>query len=68
MWSTTSTTREPQHRGGLAHCAEYDLDLWMLSILALKARSQLNQGHFETAAEVASQLADDRHDSAGAAV
>jgi DNA-binding CsgD family transcriptional regulator len=48
---------------GLAHCAEYDLDLWTLSLLAEKARSQLNQGHFEVAAEVASQLAGDPHDS-----
>ncbi|MFL6049470.1 MAG: ATP-binding protein [Gaiellales bacterium] len=48
---------------GLAHCAEHDLDLWTLSLLGLKARSKLAQGHFEVAAEVASQLAEDMHDS-----
>ena len=48
---------------GLAHCADHDLDMWTLALLGLKARSQLNQGHFEVAAEVGSQLADDLHDS-----
>ena len=48
---------------GLAHCAEYDLDLWTLSLLALKARSQLAQGHLDAAGEVGLILADDLHDS-----
>jgi tetratricopeptide (TPR) repeat protein len=48
---------------GLEFCAQHDLDLWRLSMLALKARSQLNQGHWAVAADVAALLADDLHDS-----
>ncbi|MDX6496482.1 MAG: hypothetical protein QOE17_2468, partial [Gaiellales bacterium] len=48
---------------GIEHCAEHDLDLWRLSMLGLKARSQLNQGHWSAAAEIAGQLMDDEHDS-----
>ena len=48
---------------GLEHCAEHDLDLWRLSLLALKARSELNQGRWPEAAAIALALSDDLHDS-----
>jgi DNA-binding CsgD family transcriptional regulator len=48
---------------GLEHCAEHDLDLWSLSLLDLKARSQLNQGRWAAAAEIAALLSHDPHDS-----
>src|SRR5262249_49155335 len=50
---------------GLALCAELDLDLWRLSMLAAKARAELNRGRWTEAAEVASFLASDLHDSPG---
>jgi DNA-binding CsgD family transcriptional regulator/tetratricopeptide (TPR) repeat protein len=48
---------------GLEHSARYDLDLWTLATLGLKARSQLNQGHFDEASDVAIRLIDDLRDS-----
>ena len=48
---------------GLEHCAEHDLDLWRLSLLALKARSELNQGRWAEAAAIAAALSDHQHDS-----
>ena len=50
-------------RQGLAYCAEHDLDLWTLSLLGVKVRSQLNQGHYDEASEVALQLAGELRDS-----
>lgn len=49
----------------LDHCAERELDLWSLAVLATKARSELNQGRWSAAAEIAVELAEDWHDSPG---
>ena len=38
---------------GLGHCADHDLDLWTLSMLGLKVRSELNQGRYDEASEIA---------------
>jgi DNA-binding CsgD family transcriptional regulator/tetratricopeptide (TPR) repeat protein len=48
---------------GLAHCAELDLDLWSLSLLMVRARSELERGLWTEAAETARHLIDDPHDS-----
>ena len=50
---------------GLAHYAELDLDLWRLSILSGRARSELDRGLWTAAAETARVLADDPFDSPG---
>jgi DNA-binding CsgD family transcriptional regulator/tetratricopeptide (TPR) repeat protein len=50
---------------GLEHCAELDLDLWRLSILSVRARSELDRGLWTEAAETAHLLADDPLDSPG---
>jgi DNA-binding CsgD family transcriptional regulator len=48
---------------GLEHCAGPDLDLWRLSILSIKVRYELNRGRWDAAADLATLLADDLHDS-----
>ncbi len=48
---------------GLEHCAVPDLDLWKLSILSIKVRNELDRGRWDAAAELASALADDHHES-----
>lgn len=48
---------------GLGHCAEHDLDLWTLSMLGMKVRSELNQGRFDAASEIAIRLAGELRDS-----
>ena len=48
---------------GLEHCAVPDLDLWRLSILSIKVRNELNRGRWDAAAELATALADDHHES-----
>jgi DNA-binding CsgD family transcriptional regulator/tetratricopeptide (TPR) repeat protein len=48
---------------GLAHCAELDLDLWRLSILCARARSELDRGLWDEAAETARLLATDPRES-----
>ena len=48
---------------GLGHCAEHDLDLWTLSMLGMKVRSELNQGRFDEASEIAIRLAGELRDS-----
>lgn len=48
---------------GLAHCAELDLDLWELSILSWRARSELQRGLWTEAAETGLRLANDPRDS-----
>jgi DNA-binding CsgD family transcriptional regulator/tetratricopeptide (TPR) repeat protein len=50
---------------GLEYCTDRELDLWRLALLATKARSELNQGRWSAAAEIAEALAEDRHDSPG---
>jgi DNA-binding CsgD family transcriptional regulator/tetratricopeptide (TPR) repeat protein len=51
---------------GLAYCEGNDLDLWRLSILANRARLELNQGRWTEAAETTALLLDDLRDSPGA--
>ena len=48
---------------GLGHCADHDLDLWTLSMLGMKVRSELNQGRFDEASEIAIRLAGELRDS-----
>ena len=50
---------------GLAYCAELELDLWRLSILSGRVRSELDRGLWSAAAETARILADDPFDSPG---
>jgi DNA-binding CsgD family transcriptional regulator/tetratricopeptide (TPR) repeat protein len=50
---------------GLAHCAELDLDLWWLSILQARARSELDRGLWTEAAATGTALAHDPRDSPG---
>ncbi|MGH3044493.1 MAG: LuxR C-terminal-related transcriptional regulator, partial [Gaiellaceae bacterium] len=50
---------------GLAHCGELELDLWRLSILSGRVRSELDRGLWSAAAETARILADDPFDSPG---
>ena len=49
----------------LEYCAERELDLWTLAVLPTKAHSELNQGRWSAAAEIAAGLAEDWHDSPG---
>src|SRR5262249_34932961 len=44
-------------------CAEPDLDLWRVNLLSIKARNELNAGHWTEAADVGAFLAGDLHDS-----
>ena len=48
---------------GLGHCADHDLDLWTLSMLGLKVRSELNQGRYDEASEIAISIAGELRDS-----
>jgi DNA-binding CsgD family transcriptional regulator len=48
---------------GLAYCAEHDLDMWSLSLLGVKVRSQFNQGRYDEASEIALRLAGELRDS-----
>jgi DNA-binding CsgD family transcriptional regulator len=41
---------------GLEYCAERDLDLWRNSLLAYRARSQLDQGHWDEAVDSAAAV------------
>ncbi len=47
----------------LAFCVDHDLDLWRINVLALLARSQLNQAQWSEAAESATRLLQDPRDS-----
>jgi DNA-binding CsgD family transcriptional regulator/tetratricopeptide (TPR) repeat protein len=48
---------------GLAYSEGHDLDLWRLSILSARARSELNQGRWTAAIETAELLIGDLRDS-----
>ena len=48
---------------GLAYCNELELDLWRLSLLASRARSELDQGYWTEAAATATVLIDENRDS-----
>jgi DNA-binding CsgD family transcriptional regulator/tetratricopeptide (TPR) repeat protein len=47
----------------LEYCVEHDLDLWRINVLALAARSMLDQGRWTEAAQFATQLLQDPRDS-----
>jgi predicted ATPase/DNA-binding CsgD family transcriptional regulator len=47
----------------LEYCIDHDLDLWRINVLALLARSQLDQGRWTEAAESATLLLQDPRDS-----
>jgi ATP/maltotriose-dependent transcriptional regulator MalT len=47
----------------LEYCAEHNLDLWRINVLAFAARSQLQQGRWSEAAEWARLLLEDPRDS-----
>jgi DNA-binding CsgD family transcriptional regulator len=50
-------------RAALDHCIERDQDLWRINVLAILARSLLDQGRWTEATEVAAQLLEDPRDS-----
>ena len=45
------------------YCVEHSLDLWRINVLAYWARSQLDQGNWTDAAELATQVLEDPRDS-----
>ena len=47
----------------LEYCTEHNLDLWRINVLALLARSYLDQGRWTDAADTASLLLDDPRES-----
>ena len=47
----------------LEYCTEHNLDLWRINVLALLARSYLDQGRWTEAADAASLLLDDPRES-----
>jgi predicted ATPase/DNA-binding CsgD family transcriptional regulator len=47
----------------LEYCIDHDLDLWRINVLALIARSQLDQGRWTEAADTATLLLQDPRDS-----
>lgn len=51
------------HDAGLVYCNELELDLWRLSLLASRARSELDQGLWTEAAATATVLIDENRDS-----
>jgi DNA-binding CsgD family transcriptional regulator/tetratricopeptide (TPR) repeat protein len=50
---------------GLAYCAERQLDMWRLNILMIALQSQLEQGRWDAALEIADELQHDPKESSG---
>ncbi len=58
-WASRSKAHDAAERyldGGLDYCNEHGLDLWRAYLIASRARSQLDRGHWDQAIESASTI------------
>jgi len=53
----------PWLEAGLAYCAELELDLWWLALLAVRLQLELETGHWSEATETAATIEADARDS-----